>query len=422
MPGRSFIGTLLGVAVLASLSYAGQPVDSVLLPGEKLRTVMASTGETKTVAVSGLEGGKLTLTARGTKRSAVQPSISVRAPDGRAIDLTDHVKGNGKATVVKNLLLDMTGVWRVSVDSPTGGELDFIVKAKSPLKHKWDGTLAGAADSAEFVLPSLPGSVLTLKAASRGKPKFAPRIDVVDPDGLLIHSQQATKGTTKIKGLVLDFLGEYTVRVSGGPGDFKVTAKLKPLKPSFRRVEFADVEAVPVVTSLTPSTVDNDGLREINFKGFAFSAKQVVTLHDRLGNSYRLDPFTSVSGSGAFAKFDLVGVPPGTYTVRITTPLGNHVDVEDALEVRNLIPGVAEALPSELPWAPVIYVELRGVGFDEDAAVTAFRSQTGQQIATAVYFRDGHTEMHVAFAPPPLKVGPYDIVVTDPSGGGSTLR
>ncbi len=398
-----------------------EEIDTMLVPGDKLRTQLVAGGG-KTVAVAALAGTKLSVTFRRIKPSSVEPRLLLADPDGIEQELGKRLKTSKKIARVKGYAIDRTGLWRASFFALSGGgDVEISVSAKLPKRLKWKGTLTSEGDVAEHRFAALPGSRLTLQVKAKGgsQTKWSPIVEILDPDGnVLLPATAKRNGRTPI---FADLFGEYVIRVSGGPGTF--SAKMSVVAPNVkgRTLTYKSVEALPRIDSSSPDSLQNDDTRRVTLVGIGFSARQSITLStpERGYVAARVDGFTD---DGVYADLDLTGVPPGEYRLGVTTTVGNSVYADAPYVVTNRPPGIVLYSAPEFPAYEFVPLKITGRGFDDDCVIELRRSIDGLRAPTLIVGQDGHTIRETIVAPPAYQVGAYDVTVRDPSGESRTFE
>ena len=415
---------LLVGALIACFAIDGaraEEIDTMLVPGDKLRTQLVAGGG-KTVAVGALAGTKLSITFRRIKPSSVEPRLLLADPDGNEQELGKRLKTSKKVARVKGYAIDRTGLWRASFFALSGGgDVEISVSAKLPKRLKWKGTLESESDVAEQRFAAFPGSRLTLqvKAKGGGRATWTPIVEILDPDGnVLLPATAKRNGPTPI---FADLFGEYVIRVSGGPGTF--SAKMSVVAPNVkgRTLTYKSVEALPRIDSASPDSVQNDDTRRVTLVGIGFSSRQSITLStpERGYVASRVDGFTK---DGVYADLDVTGVPPGEYRLGVTTSVGNSVYADAPYVVTNRPPGVILYSAPEFPAYEFVPLKITGRGFDADCVIELRRSIDGLRAPTLIVGQEGHTIRETIVAPPAYQVGAYDVTVRDPSGESRTFE
>jgi hypothetical protein len=413
--GRGQRGTLaaLIVSAVAAGAWAVETI-SMLLPGEGVTSSLSAAGERRIVAFAGVAGSKLTLTAKASRASSAVPELSLFAPDGSAVALGEtNPNGTGKATA-KKIELTATGLYRIGVESASafGGEFTLTTKCKVPLKKTWTATLTGDAPSDAFV-PAAPGGVIEVTVAAKGKPPFDPTVELIAPSGASVKLAAGSKGRASIPVARLDELGDYVVRVTGGPGEYKAIAVVKPAKK--RALTYHDVEARPEIFSATPTSTTNDVVVTFDLFGVGFASDQTAAIVS--GSATKAaGSVTPLATGGAKAQIDLAGVAPGTYSLRIVTRDGNHSDAPEAVTLTNRTPGISSISPYEVFNKDPIPFDIRGGGFDATSTVKLTRVADGVSIPTTVQSRTSHHAILARATPPAYVTGPCDLEVRDPDG------
>ncbi len=240
------------ICLLAAPVFAGETLDQVVLPGDRVTVTLGGAVE-PSLGIAGVAGQRVTIKAKRAKGGDVSPELSLLAPGGDPVVLGKALKLTKKSATIKKLSFDDTGLWRLTVGAADGlGDAVVSVKGSSPKRHRFDGALADAGTVEVFEFGALPGSAMTLQVKSRGNPSFIANVEVRNSRGeLLIGNVQTKAGKVKLGPHLLDELDTYQLRVSGGPGTFRATVKLKAPSVKRRVVVAKNVEAPPHITQWT---------------------------------------------------------------------------------------------------------------------------------------------------------------------------
>lgn len=391
----------------------------MLLPGEHVAASLAP-GERKMIAFAGVEGSLLSADARVPKSSRAVPRLTLLSPSGEFADIGQTNAKSSRTARFSGTKLTESGVWRIGVDSTSGagGAFTLAVRAQRvPLRFSWKGELADATDVAVHEVPAAPGrSMSVVVAAGRGS-EFAPAVEVVAPSGAVVAVSSEPERRTRLVAPIEE-AGLYTVRVSGGPGTFSATAKVRP-SPR-RKAVLGDVEAAPAIDSFTPDATTNQKIVTFALDGVGFTENQHVSVADG-STTLATSPVQSTDGLHAVAVIDLASVPPGTYSVLSTTPAGNRSSAAAPLVVTNRVPVVGAVTPMDLPAGRSASALIGGAGFDADAEVLIRRAEGGEPLPFTIAERVSHYGIDVTASPAAYLTGLYDVQVRDSDGATMTL-
>ncbi len=409
--------TALGLLALAAAPLLADDADHMLLPGDRLRTQLGA-GDERHVAVAAIEGSAVTLQAKRIGRVGVEPSILVISPSGERLDLGKRLKRSRKRALAKKVPIDATGVWRVGVSAIAGGgDVELTVKVKTARKLKITGELADEDAIWETSLPALPGTQVSATVKSKGNPRFTPSIEILAPDGsVLLAPTKAPRPTA-----VLPDLGNYTIRVRGGPGTFRGLVSIAPPNTAGRSPAFVDVEALPDIVAVSPGVLQNDGVVNVLVEGVGFLPGQIVTISDG-------DRGLAQGAIGEFqpteitSQLDLTGVPAGDYTIGVVTPFGNSVTAPGTVSVTNRPPALLLVSAPEIPAATALELTVTGRGLDPDCELLLRRRDDGFVLPLEISSRIGPTSIKADVVVPPFEVGEYDVITTDPAGESRTFH
>jgi hypothetical protein len=391
----------------------------MLLSGERVAAALAP-GERKMIAFGGVEGSTLSAVARVAKSSRAIPRLTLLSPSGEYVDLGSTNPNGSRTAKFSGVRLDETGVWRIGVDSPNGAGSALTLSAHAdrvPLRFAWRGELADAAAEAGHSVPAAPGRSMSVVVAATDGSVFAPAVEVVSPSGAVVASSAAAKRRVRVVAPIEE-AGRYMVRVAGGPGSFSAHASVRPAPR--RAAAIGDVEAAPEIDSFTPAETENQSVVNVGLDGVGFTDSQFVSLDDGAqtlvaGQVYLTD------GLHASAALDLAEVPPGTYSVRTTTPAGRRASAAGQITVTNRAPIVGLAYPADLPAGKSSKTRIGGAGFDTGAELFVRRSADGALLPFTIDARDGHSGISISAAPPALFTGACDVEVRDPDGSSMVL-
>ena len=396
-------------------------LERLALPGDQV-TVHVSESQSAQIALAGVVGQRMKVKMKRRKPGDASPSLSVRRPDGSAADVSDALKHSSKSVSLRRLDVDATGVWRLRAFGTAGrGDVRVKVSGSAPSKHVFDGELADSGSVATFPVGLLPGSEVRVVAKSRGKPSFAPSVELRDAGGNVVVGAGATVpkrgGRTKTERVAVPTLGTYTLHVGGGPGTFRALVSVKSPRVRGRALEPVDVEATPVVASVSPASVDNGGQRVVTLSGAGFAPGATVALQ---GSDVQLvTPITMLSEETATAAFQLTDESPGVYPLLVRSALGNVVVTDQTLAISNRAPSVGSVTPPFVPVEATTTIVARGGGIDAGAAFEVFRTGDDLPLAPTAVRRLSHDEVELDVETAALGGGAYSIRVTDPDSSGS---
>ena len=410
---RLFVVCVVSFAWAAS-APAEEPLQGMMLPGEKVEVLLSAVGDTRTLGVPGVEGALLSVSVKAARGSKAQPELTAIAPNGAPFDAGDAYSASGARAAYKKLRLPSTGLWRVGIRTPasTGGVVAVATKVKCPSKYVLPGATTGDPASSDVTFPAIPHSTVTVGVRALGRPKWTPSVELIAPSGRSLGTVAGKGAKATLAKIEIAELGDHRVRVTGGPGAFKVTVAVKPPRP--RVVTWRDVEAVPEVWAIRPTQTTNDVDLDLFFDGVGFSTQQSVSLvlDGATQRAKTLDQGTPTLG---YVQMPLADLPAGDYRVILSTASGASVTAPGTLSVTNREPIVISVFPPEAPWASTIALDVRGGGFDAGCTVEA-RGVGGTSVPATVRTRADHKFLGVDLRPSPYDVGPKDIAVRDPSG------
>lgn len=413
---------LLAVLVTSASARGGETPDTagLLLPGETVRWTLGSGGDRKVVAFAGVEGSTLDVRADAAPHSLVEPTITVRAPDGTAVRVGEVDPGTKRHARVAGLVLGSTGVWRIEVATPParGGTFVVSAKAKVPRRFAWTVAADDAATVVTHAFPAAPGGRADLTVVPPGHSASGLVVDLVSPSGAPLAHREAGPGRTVTLRAALPEIGRYEVRVSGLSGTARATAVVRPARPGRR--EFRDVESRPAVTGFSPTATVNQQVLPLRLDGVGFTERQTASLLD--GTTVLASGLLRPDGdTAAVADIDLADVPPGTYAIRIATEDGSATVPPGSIVLANRAPSVAAVSPGDAPNAGAFPVTITGAGFDATATVALRHASDGATIPVAITKRTGHASIAMTVTPAAHLTGPCDLVIRDPDGGTVTL-
>jgi hypothetical protein len=223
---------LLGIAATAAASNSGVAVRG----GDEVQGVIAPSTDVDSFLINLPQGGGLTIKVADEK-SGLLPAVSLRDPDGNLVDLSGKVRGVGKAKIsLKNLPIDETGVWQISIGS-TGGTTGtyrarFTIKYPRSIRVK--GSIVAGGGTRKFPVPGMDGATLGFVLKQKAGPPLAGArvLDPVDdeipaPEGSIVH--KGMKWSGKKIPLARGF-GEYGVEAHAAPGPDAVVDAIVTVK------------------------------------------------------------------------------------------------------------------------------------------------------------------------------------------------
>ncbi len=417
MNRRTILFAAVSSAVAASTADAKDSTIDLLLPGEKVSSSLAATGERKVIGFAGVEGATLDVGVDGS----AAPRLSVLAPDGAVTTPAPSAKPSPHHARIKGLALTTTGVWRIVVEAAphAGGAFTLSTSAKVPTRFGWTGTLDASSPSTVHAVPAAPGGRMSVVVAMQDAASPPPVVELIAPTGDVVAGRTGAGGRAVAGPAKLSELGVYAVRVSGGSGAFTATAVVKPARR--RSPKLRQVEAAPDVFTFAPTTTPNQLVLALSLQGVGFSDGQKASVVD----GTRTLATGAVHRSGeldATAVVDLTDVAPGTYSLVVASPGGNSAVAAAPLVVVNRAPQVSLVDPREAPNLAPFPLSVRGVGFDADASVFVRRSSDGLSVPTVVSSRSGHVGITVNASPPPYATGPCDVEVRESDGSRSVAQ
>ncbi len=405
------------LALAASPATRAADVDvPLLLPGETVRSTLGSGGDRRVVAFAGVEGSTLDLRVDSPKRSLVVPTITVRAPDGAEAGAGNTNPGSSGRARVSDLVLGATGVWRIEVATPAGrgGDFSLTARAKVPRNFSWTATTDDPATVSSHEFPAAPGGRVEVTVDPSGQGATGLVVDLVAPSGVVLAHAARGPGRSVALRAALPELGRYAVRVSGVAGAFRATAVVRELRR--RRPEWRDVESRPDATGFSPAVTVNQQLLALRLLGIGFNDRQTASIVDG-GLVLATGPVRPDGDASAVADIDLAVVAPGTYSVRVVTPLGNETMLPGSIVLANRAPHVDAVSPGDAPNAQGFPVTITGAGFDPASTVALLRASDGTTIPAAITNRTRHVSIRLTATPAEHLTGPCDIVIRDPDGG-----
>jgi hypothetical protein len=230
-----------------------------------------------------------------------------------------------------------------------------------------------------YLLPKNPLNVVTASKVNQSGPTVNASFDL---------------GNAKV--------GDYTLILETGDGD-QVSLESA----------FTIQAAPPNITSVQPSTSDQEDMVRLDIGGTGFQANATVTLELAGANQKPEAAIVFLSGTHIVAEFDLSSVIEGTWTLVVTNPDGQKSNPFDFQIV--LPPPVIQSFVPEFGTeSSDLHLTVRGQHFRSEMTV-ALRTQCGQtQIdcdnATVV----GSNIVTATFAGSKLTAGDYYVIVTNP--------
>lgn len=409
-------GILVAAAALAAGTAAAvQDGPIALLPGEKVTTILASTGETRIGGLALVAGSKVSISAKAKGTSKARPGLALRNPAGQVVDLGKAYRTTSKSAQVRSFPVAATGVHRLALSTPAGfgGTVELTAAAKVPAKQTRTGTTTLGTGSVSF--DALPGSTLaSLTVTCTAKPAWTPTVEVLDPSGASLGTVVGRRTSAVLRNLPLDAHGSHTVRVTGGDGGFKAVVALRSPKPR-KGLQWADIVTPPGANSFTPLAADNDGPTHFDLSGPGFTTTDRVLFVQ--GTATKLvQTVTGATSTGAWFENDLAGLPAGDYRLEVLTKDNAKSVFPQTLEVRNRPPGVLATYPPFIPSGPDLPVVVTGAGFDQDAAFTVRRTSDQTPVPSSVSARFGSQRADLRLDPAAYLTGPCDIVISETSG------
>jgi len=197
-------------------------------------------------------------------------------------------------------------------------DLDFWWRGFGDEDHPDDGVFISDDDGANWY------QVLSFNGAPTSY-----RNDVVDIDAAAAANGLTLNDHFQIK---FQFYDNYPV-----PSDGYAIDDVQVTGPAL---------APPTITGITPSSGNNNGVVHVtNLAGSGFQTGAEVTL--KMGQAVISATNVSASGSKITCDFDLWGVSPGQWTVRVTNPDSEYVELIDGFTVNGLfyLPGATRCYP-----------------------------------------------------------------------------
>jgi hypothetical protein len=406
-------GGALGLLSRGALGADPVPGAPMFLPGEKVQAVFGSTGDARVGGIGLLAGMRFSVSAKASAGSHAKPTLTLARPTGAAVDPGSAGRLKPGHAQIVNFPADVTGVWRLTVATPSagGGGVDISVKARPPKKVPAGQGLAGDGGG-QFSFDALPGttvSAVTVKCVA--KPAWTPRIELVAPSGASLGAVDGTGATASLRNVVLDEVGTYRVRVTGGVGTFKHQVAIK-LPKARAGLVWKDVESPPAVTGFSPTSVTNDAVTAFQLYGVGFTSDHLVLFNQ--GTSTRAaQPVYQTTDYGAVVSTELAGIPAGDYQVHVRTPAGNTVAFPGTLTIANRAPVVSSIYPPFMPQGQGLPCTINGAGIDANAAVTVRRTSDQVLVPSTVTLRSGHQRVDLRIDTAPYFTGACDIVVAE---------
>lgn len=410
---RRSVAAVLAAVALSGTAGADDAALGLLLPGERVSSSLADSGDGKVVGVAGVEGSKLDIAVTVPHGSRAVPRLSLLDPVGSRVDLTGLSSRTAGGARVKGLAVDRTGVWRVGVaTSPgKGGAFTLTTRASVPLRFRWK-SVTGPAAPDDHVFPALPGSRVTIVVAAKGR-AFNPSVELLTPSGAVAAHAAGVKGSVALDGIPLAEFGRHTVRLSGGTGE--VTAKVTVKPAPKRRLVFRDVEGRPDIAGFDPAAATTQTTLTLAFRGVGFAGVASAALV-RGSQTFVVSSVKDAGDTAASAALDLDAVAPGTYSIRLTTAEGNSVDAPHSLTLTNRTPAVGLVTPVDTTAGAAFSLDVHGAGFDDTASLFLRRASDGTEVPLSISSRTGHGQIVASASPPLYLTGPCDVEVRDPDG------
>ncbi len=394
--------------------------DEVLRPGERVRVVLAE-GDSRSVAIGGLEGGRWTISVVPTGKSKAAPTFSLVDPGGEIVDLGKALRNVGRGKGVKSFPMSKSGVWRLTFGTPAGkpGEVEISVTAKLPKTPRIAGTTSGDPATGAIPFQAMPSSVCDASVKLAAKPALPVTLTIIGPDDADVASAAGTANSAALDDVTLERTGSHTLAVAGGPAKFTGALRVKAAKPR-RDLTFAAVEALPEFRSISPLTTTNDVTRTFQLGGFGFSGANTLVLKLN-GATKRTGVVVPQPDGSAKATMSLDDLGAGSYTASVSLPGGRSVTITDRIDVSNLAPIIVSAVPPEAPNHTVFDVYLVGQGFDPASTLDCRRASDGATIAVSQSVRADPRTWRARFTPQLYKTGVYDLRVVEGGVPGAAL-
>src|SRR5262245_10327147 len=256
---RAAAAGVFSAAILASApSFALGADDGLLHQGDSVRASLAH-GERKTIAFAGVAGASIDLRAAAVHGGRAAPRVTLLNPAGTAVTAGDAEPGSGHVARIDGYVLPSTGVWRITLESPTPGDVTLTSRAAAPLHLWWTG--AGAADR---TFDAASGGRVSVVITTGGEAS----LQLLSPTGELLEEALARDGRAVIRRAALPQLGRYTIRVAGAVTEFTADAVVRPAAP--RRRRFRAVESPPDVRGFAPGSAPNQSLFTLGLDGTGF--------------------------------------------------------------------------------------------------------------------------------------------------------
>jgi hypothetical protein len=389
--------------LVLSAAFATAGDDELLHQGDWVRVGLAA-GERKTISFAGVAGASLDLRAAGVRGGRAAPRVTLLDPQGANAAVADA--DGGRVARIDGFTLGTSGVWRIVLESPTGGTLTLSTHAEPPLRLDWTGSGATADDRTFEAGPGGDVSVVLLADGDASVELFA-------PSGERLERASAKRGRAAISQAKLPELGEYTIRVAGAVGAYTARATVRPAAP--RRRRFRDVESPPAVEGFAPGTAPNQSLFTLDLDGSGFTNRQTVAVV-RDGEVIATAVVRTSAAPGATALLDLDDVPPGTYSLEIRRPGRTATAVPGEFAVTNLSPRIVSVDAGDAPNTGPFSVEVTGSGFDDDAEVIVRPAAGGDPLPVTIVRRREHHTIDFSVTPPALLTGLCDVEVRDSDG------
>lgn len=233
--------TLSGDTNIGPIELEGGVLAVPLRLGDRFEGTL-SAGDVDAVSFAATAGTKLNLTLKRMKGSSAQPAFRVVAPDDSVLLAAADSVVKPTLARVKKLLLPLSGIYRVEIETAGPGEGGYRLSTKGRFPRRFK-TLLDVPDDAEFEFGALAGWTLRsakLKAVkNKAIPEpLLPTLAFSDADAQPVSltglMSSNTKGTwVKLKGLELATSGDQRLLGGGAlgtTGQAKLSVSLRVLK------------------------------------------------------------------------------------------------------------------------------------------------------------------------------------------------
>jgi hypothetical protein len=418
--------TALGAAGLgAAVALADDATHrGALLPGEKVKDTLPPEGAKRTAGLAVLAGVPCTVTVRAAGKSQVRPTVVYTDATGTRVYPGAALREKGGSSRLRGFRFETTGVCRATLSTPrdAGGAFELSYASRPPSRAAARGTAAGDPAAGVVTFDAHAGTTLqSLSIVATAKPAWAPTVEILGPGGVSLGAVTGAGSKATLRGVVLPDLGTYSVKVTGGTGEFRMVAALRPPKKSPRT--WAGVEAAPLVTSFAPPSSPNDTQLQFALTGVGLSTRHSVRFSQGGVNRFtRL--VTAEADDGATVALDLEGVAPGAYDLSVSSPAGHVVPLAAPFVVTNRVPVITRAEPELVPngtYPDGAPVTVHGAGIDVGATVEVRLASDGTLVPTTVETRVSHARLELKLAIPDYVTGKCSVDVTDPGGAKTRL-